>query len=89
MSIVEERLSTDTSRGRSRGRFLLAALGGVALWAVLMLASWVLWHRTFGFQAGEAWAMAVGTFVPIGMLVVVMVAVIMAVRREQQGAVRM
>jgi hypothetical protein len=83
MSVVGERLSPDTSRERARGRLLLAAVGGVALWAVLMLASWVLWHRTFGFPAGEAWAMAVGTFAPIGMLVVVMVAVIMAVRHEQ------
>ena len=64
-------------------RSFVPVLGGVLLWLLVLLASVVLWQRMFGFSAGEAWALAVGLFGYVGLLILAMVVLSLAVERER------
>jgi hypothetical protein len=83
MSVHSDRLPPETTAGLSHRRILLFALGGVLLWTALVLASQVLWHQVFGFSAGASWALAVGLSIKIGVLALVMLAAILADKRER------
>ena len=88
MSVHSDRLAPGTTAGLSHRRILPFALGGLLLWTAFMLASQVLWHQVFGFSAGAAWALAVGLSVKIGVLTLVMLAAILADKRERQSHAR-
>lgn len=82
MKAQGHRTPPDRGQGAPHTKLFLAALGGALLWLALMLASELLWRHLFDFSTSEAWALAVGLFAYIAMLIVVMLAIVLAVRHE-------
>ena len=83
MKAQADRRPPDRRQGAPRTRLLLVMLGGALLWLALMVGSELLWRYLFDFSTSEAWALAVGLFAYIGLLIVVMLAVIVAVKQER------
>jgi hypothetical protein len=66
----------------ARPKGSLAALGGVLLWVMFFLASEVVWQHGFGFSTSGAWALAFGLSAYIGLLILAMLILVLALRRE-------
>ncbi|MGH2583323.1 MAG: hypothetical protein ACRDJE_00240 [Dehalococcoidia bacterium] len=83
--------TAETTEERPAGRkwrspLLLRALSAVTVWALAVIGLAQLWQWGFGFPTGDAWALAIGPMTMIGMLILLMVIVIGALRREEQTA---
>jgi hypothetical protein len=83
--------TAETAEERPAGRkvpspLLLRALSAVIVWALAVTGLAQLWQWGFGFPTGDAWALAIGLMTMIGMLILLMVIVIGAIRREEETA---
>ena len=64
-------------------RRLLIILGGALLLAALVVGADQLWQHAFGFSPAESWALAVGLWAYIALVVLIMTVVAVAVTRDR------
>jgi hypothetical protein len=64
-------------------RRLLIALGGALLLVALVVGADQLWQHAFGFSAAESWALAVGLWAYIALVVLIMTIVGFAVMHDR------